>query len=385
MIANNPFVDAIWEVQQTDHNQTAEVWTAFEREARRRKEIGEFDKIFFTQIPPNNFENYDGTSRSSLFRGYPHPIRVPVQPVVRLAQTEVGAVSKFVATHGLGPSDIIILMEAASSSGQSFVTPEYALRAAEIALRADHDLKFILSSDKKIESRNHNIIDGSALTLRENAELTKYCTLLVGSSSAISWIATSDWAKPLPQIQLLRKNTRMYASMLQDAKYFGLPTENILEVVDVSPQETADMIISVVALGFAQTRSLYQRNIPLKFDFYLSQIYHELLKKRQYQKAAQAISCAFQRYSYDVAGRHELARAFQHILTPYLHLMWNRLTESERAAFVALGYKTTRNALAGGKWRSFLQLCIFALGGTNYRIARLLVLNVINEHLGMNS
>ena len=79
-----------------------------------------------------------------------------------------------------------------------------------------------MSSQIEIVSNDPHIISGHTLSFRENAELTKYCSLLVGCSSGITWLATSDWAKPLPMIQLLRKDKGVYASVVHDHEHFGL-------------------------------------------------------------------------------------------------------------------------------------------------------------------
>ncbi|MBI4429731.1 MAG: hypothetical protein HY562_11505 [Ignavibacteriales bacterium] len=374
-------MDSVWEIQQADYNQTKEVWTIFEKEARNRKEAGDFDEIFLTQIPPNNFQNYDGTSRSSLFRGYPHPITVPVQPVVWLTQSEVEAVRIFASVNNLRSPETAILIEAASTSGQSYVTPKFALAMAEIAATRNADLTFIISSDQMIEVSHNRIIDASALTLRENAELTKYCGLLVGCSSGISWIATSDWAKPLPQIQLLNGKTRMFASMLHDAKYFGLPTDNILELVDVSPDETAEVILSVMTRGFAHAHSLYQRDFPLRFDFYFSQIYHELLSRGLFLKAARALSCAFERYRYSSAGIDELKRTIRSVFTPYLHLLWDTLNKTEQAEFVSLGYQPVARMSMFHTWKTLFRLCILSIYSEDIQVARLFLAEIVKKYV----
>ena len=88
VIEGNPYVDEIWEIKQHTNNDVFTVWNQFEAEAARRKSNGEYDEIFLTQVHPGNFQNYDGTSRSSIFRGYPLPITVPITPVVRLSSNE---------------------------------------------------------------------------------------------------------------------------------------------------------------------------------------------------------------------------------------------------------------------------------------------------------
>jgi len=51
--------------------------------------------FFLHKSLPGNLQNYDGTIRSSIFNAYPHPITVPVTPVIRLSQAEVDNVRRF--------------------------------------------------------------------------------------------------------------------------------------------------------------------------------------------------------------------------------------------------------------------------------------------------
>jgi hypothetical protein len=68
---------------------------------------------------------------------------------------------------------------------------------------ANNNVAIILSSANKVNHPNKAIIDGSHLTLRETAQLSHHCTFLLGSSSGITWITTSDAGKQLPMVQLL--------------------------------------------------------------------------------------------------------------------------------------------------------------------------------------
>ena len=87
ILKENPFIDEIWEVSLADNNKMYEAWQKFEKKAYERKDLGEFDEVFLTQINPNNFQNFDGTVRSSIYRGYPKPITVPVAPILRLTSS----------------------------------------------------------------------------------------------------------------------------------------------------------------------------------------------------------------------------------------------------------------------------------------------------------
>jgi hypothetical protein len=128
------------------------------------------------------------------------------------------------ASHGRH----VVMFECAGLSGQTFVTLPFAVETARMLLH-DEECCFVLSSSEGFNSTDPRIIDASTLRFRENAELTRYATLFIGCSSGITWLSTSDWAKPLPTIQLLRKKTRSI-SMVHDAQHFGLPYDHIIDM-----------------------------------------------------------------------------------------------------------------------------------------------------------
>jgi hypothetical protein len=326
VIEGNPYVDEIWELPLRTNEEIVAAWRLFEIEARNKKSRGEYDEVYLTQVHPGNLQNYDGTSRSSIFRGYSKPITVPVQPVVRLSEQEIENVRRFADDHQLADKGKVILFECASSSGQSFVTPDFAVKVAQNVLKNITDVYFILSSDIPIQCADRHIIDGSVLSFKENAELTKYCCLVAGCSSGISWLATSDWAKPLPKIQLLSSYTVMYASMIYDAMYFGLPTDQILEMQDCTPDLVASCIQSVFDNGFAGAKKKYHQDIPLDLNFYLKQLYWELLQKNELSKAIGSLSVTRERF-----GDHpQLVYFLNNLVSPYAEVVWAGLSKDVR-------------------------------------------------------
>jgi len=332
VIEGNPYVDEIWELPLRTNEEIVAGWKLFETEAMERKGQGIYDEVYLTQVHPGNFQNYDGTSRSSIFRGYSKQITVPVQPVVRLSNKEVENVHRFADLHQLANKGKVILFECASSSGQSFVNPDFAVKVAQNVLKNSTDVYFILSSDIPVQSTDRHIIDGSVLSFKENAELTKYCCLLVGCSSGISWLATSDWAKPLPKIQLLSIDTVMYASMIYDAMYFGLPTDQILEMQGCTPDLVAFCIQTVFDNGFAAAREKYHRDVPLDLKFYFGQLYCEALQKNELSKAMRSLSVTRERF-----GNHPQLVYFLHnLFLPYAELAWADLSKDEREQIVNL-------------------------------------------------
>jgi hypothetical protein len=299
----NPSVDSIWEVPLPNREAIATGWGGFIREAHRRRRHGEFDLLFFTQVPPANYKNFDGTVRASIFNGYPHPITVPVAPVVRLSEEEVEHVKTFALQHGLAQYRRVVLFECAALSGQSFVTPDFALETARRVLQRMDDTAFVLSSSTVISTPHPHIIDGSGLRFKENAELTRYATLFVGCSSGISWLSTSDWAQRLPMIQLLRRATSVFASFCHDAEHFGLPSEHIIEMTDCTPEHLAGCIEAALRSPFSEARARYHENIPVDHRYYFNTFILSLLKSGRFLTASRSIGRVIRRYGFRAIPR----------------------------------------------------------------------------------
>lgn len=298
IIDGNPHVDDIWEIPLEKREEVPEAWDKFERESLERRNRGDFDEVYFTQISPNNFHNFDGTVRSSIFRAYPRPITVPVSPVLRLSASEIENVHHFAQVHGFDNKACVILFEYSFESGQSFVTLDFAHEVAKRLVREIPDAFIILSSNMSFQPNHVRIIDGSVLSFRENAELTKYCSLLVGCSSGISWLSTSDWAKPLPMIQLLNRDTSIFASFTHDFEYHGLPTDAIIEMTDCTSTRLVNCIIACVNRGYDHARLKYHEQIPLNFDNYINFIIWRLKgeTKGKYVKAFRSLINTIKRY-----------------------------------------------------------------------------------------
>ncbi len=291
VLLGNPDVDEIWEVPMANHGEMRAAWENFEQEAKEAKRRGEFDDIFLTQIFPNNFKNFDGTVRYSIFRAYPRPITVPVEPVIFLTSDEVENVNKFAQQHKLAQSYPVILFECSAGSGQTFVSPDFAVQFSQNLINYRPEARIILSSHKPIQTGDDRIIDGSQLSFRENAELTKYCSLLIGGSSGVSWLCTSTWAKPLPMIQLLNKFTSVFASFVHDYEYRGADTSMIIEMTDCSPDKLLLCTKTILLEGFESARVKFDEQIPLNFDHYFS-----LIKPQKRADRFHSMICTIKRY-----------------------------------------------------------------------------------------
>jgi len=231
VIKNNPDVDAVWEFQLQEGEPVAPMaWYRCRAEVGKRKEAGEFDLIFNTQVYPDNIRNFDGTTRSSTFRNYPYPVTVPVTPVIRLLPEEIAKVQVFAEQHRLSSYRHVILMECSPGSGQSAFNLEAGLELANRLTAFKGDLAVIVSTCLPFKSPHERIIAGNNISYRENAALTHHCTFLVGCSSGITWIQTSIASKQLKTVQFLSLSLGAgFASVAYDFKYWGLSTDHIIE------------------------------------------------------------------------------------------------------------------------------------------------------------
>jgi tetratricopeptide (TPR) repeat protein len=301
IIEENPFVDEIWEIPLANwaYELLPGNWSSFVDEALERYERGVYDFIFFTQIYPGNPHHFEGTVRPGIFLGYPGKITVPLQPSLVLRTEEVERVNDFAQRHRLHDFDQVILFECSSKSGQTHITPEFALQAAEkIASKSSGKHAVILSSHHAVARLGEGIIDGSVLTLREMAELTKYCTLLIGCSSGISTVSTSTWAKSLPMIQMLTNRCAMFASLAHDYLYFGLPTSHVIEMFDADVERLVSCFDSFLQKGWAETRGMYHEEPQVTFGYYLDFVRDFVVKAYDYYGFCVSLRHTVDRYGW---------------------------------------------------------------------------------------
>ncbi len=226
----NPYIDDIWEVSTEKSLTTTKEWRAFVKIAEQRKARGDFDIIFYIQIIDKNVMNLNGDIRDSIYKNYPHKVTVPQQPILQLSETEISNTDAFAAKHGLTGYRQVVLVECGPDSFTSSLNPASAYELADTFTKKYPDIAFILSSNKKVANPTARIIDGSVLSFRENAAITKYCTLLIGCSSGISWLSTSTAAKHLPKIIVLNSHAVLNSSMVEDHLLAGLPVNDIIEL-----------------------------------------------------------------------------------------------------------------------------------------------------------
>lgn len=277
----NPYVDDIWEVPTANSMANVEEWNSFVAEVDNRKDNGEFDQIYLTQIFAENWFNFDGGIRSSIYNNYQHPITVPHQPVIQLSDTEVENVKIFAENHNLAAYKQIILVECGADSFEAALNPQSAYKFAQELTAENKDVAVILSSNRMIESEKTNIIDGSELTFRENAEITKYCNLFIGVASGISWLTTTNWAQKLNTVLIIDQTHVPMPSMIFDHDYFQLSTDHIIEIKsnENALKKLKDCLNSISTKGFGKSRSAFNEQIVVEdFAFLYLQLKDSLSK-----------------------------------------------------------------------------------------------------------
>lgn len=273
IIDNNPYVDKVIEINDVPKNDRA-AFKALKNKFKTEKEQGLWDEVFVTQNMDDNLAYYDGCIRTCVFRAYPNPVTVDRTPVLTLSEPEKTNAANFANRHKLSSYRVRLLFEFAPQSGQLPITKELAIRLAENLVK-DPGVAIVLSSALKIEHPNEQIIDGSVLTLRETAGLSFFCTHLMGCSSGITWITTSDGARLLPMVQLINPDTIWQNFVSRDFKRFGQSTENIIDLIGLNEKKIQDCL-ELCFHDFPAARIKYSQQIPLKFNTSRNIVYNFL-------------------------------------------------------------------------------------------------------------
>jgi hypothetical protein len=255
-------VDIVREVNEVAKNDVV-AFRKFKRKILKEKESGLWDEVFITHNMDDNLAYYDGTIRGMILRAYRFPITVPFQPILELTAEEHQKVKTFAEKHNLTRFNNVILWEYAPQSGQAVLTKEFVLSLAEKIVQLPFTC-IILSSANSFTS-TENIIDASTLTVRENAALTHYCTLLIGCSSGITWLSTSTSAKLLPMVQLLDPNAYFLNAPSIDFSRYGIETKNLIEITEQKEQNIYNCIETIIKDGFSEAKKKYDQRLPLQF------------------------------------------------------------------------------------------------------------------------
>lgn len=300
VLANNPDIDAVWIWDAPiglGPVPDERAWGAFETAVLRRQQGPDaFDRVCLSQIWPRNFQHFDGTVRPSILRAWDAPITVPIDSTIRLAPAEEERVAAFVRNHGLDGSRRRILFECAANSGQSFVTPDFALEVAGLVEQSLPGCQFILSTHARRPTTLPNVIWADDLGIRENLALTWHADLFIGCGSGLTVVSTADAAAPLPNIQVLTAATSVYASFHHDFLHFGKPADRFVEMGDPDAAAVAAAAIACLTDGVAMARERWHRPLPLHFNFYRELIEAWCLARSRAADALESLGVTMDRY-----------------------------------------------------------------------------------------
>ena len=211
-----------------------------------------------------NLAYYDGTIRGMILRAYKKPITVPLQLVLELNDREHKRVEGFAVANKLTSFKHVILWEFAPQSGQSVLHFDFVMKLAErIAVLPGTCV--ILSSAISFTGSD-NIIDASILSIRENAALTHYCSLLIGCSSGITWLSTSTAAKQLPMVQLLASDVAFINAPSVDFRRYGFDDAGLIEITNITEENVYGCIKTILEHDFEEAKERYNNMLPLQFN-----------------------------------------------------------------------------------------------------------------------
>ncbi|MEP6594455.1 MAG: hypothetical protein ABJA71_00855 [Ginsengibacter sp.] len=280
IILNNPYVDETWEILIPSSLENENVFSNVISDAKNRKQNGQFDEIFVTQILGDNFSKYDSCVRTSIYRCYGKPLTVDKTPVLLLTAEEIEKARAFASINKLNAFKNVVLFECAPQSGQANFNDAFIKILSEEIIKI-RDTCVILSSAKKIDVKVSNVFDGSVLSIRETAALSHFCTLLIGCSSGITWATYSTAAKQLPTLQLLNNNAYIYNPPSIAFDRIGEPCNLIIELFDFDVTRASACISTILKEDFLKARQLYNQPAKKQFKIYRG-ITHSFLSKGKF-------------------------------------------------------------------------------------------------------
>jgi hypothetical protein len=332
VLANNTDIDEVWELPVASWAEMEHAWALLEIEARQLAEAGRFDHVFLTQISPARFADYDGTIRPSIFRTFGRAITVPVDVAINLTEEERAGVDRWFQTSPAAGASQVVLCECSSKSGQSFMTVDLAVQIAQRITAERSKAVVIVSTHEALPIEHPRIISGGSLSIRQTARLTDHVDLFVGCGSGLTVAATSGAAKPaLPNIQILKRSTSVYASFRHDFAHFGKPTGHFMELTAEDPAHLSRVAVAALADGFSAAQAEFDDPVPLSFGWYTELITLCLLERGRYVDAVHSLLVTAERY-----GWHpELQRFARHFVLPFTaadprSVMPHRRAERER-------------------------------------------------------
>jgi hypothetical protein len=237
ILDGNPHVDAVHKIVLSSRDEAfSSGWEEAKTWVADQVRMGNLEKVWFTQILPDNLRYYDGLIRTTIYGAYGKPVMGPHLPEVFLTETENRNVADFAVKHRLREFKHVFLFECGPGSGQSPLTPARAEAVAHALIKSHPEVVFLMSSTETLVRPCPQVVDASSLAYRENAALARYCTGLVGCFSGITVLTTSTAGKALPMLQILTKSNGLFrwGSVAMDFRRVQMDESRVIEMAEPS-------------------------------------------------------------------------------------------------------------------------------------------------------
>ena len=260
ILLGNPDVDEVMELEIDPARASGEEFARLEAKIDEIEASGRYDQLIHSQVlSRRHMARFYTTLRHTVFGILNRPITVDISPVVKILPVEKENVDRFVRLHALKSFSSVVLFECSPASGQSKVNLPFALEVARVVTRRNPAVCFVLSCPGAVPSDSPQIVGANSLSFRENAELSRHCSLLVGCSSGITWLCTSTAAKKLPMIQLLSRDSTIFAGVKFDFQIHGVDSSHIVEMTDYTIKSVAACIELEIREGILAAKERFDQ------------------------------------------------------------------------------------------------------------------------------
>jgi hypothetical protein len=294
----NPYIDELIYFEKIVNETNGDLYIRVINYVEDLVKKGSIDTYYFPQLISDNFSNFDGCLRRSMYRCYPRQITVDKTAILQIDDNEKAKAVQFANEHKLSSYKNVILFEASPMSGQVLLTEDNIKTWA--ASLADLESTCVITSSFKSFNIDHpHVFDGSVLSIRETAALTHYCTILLGCSSGITWITLTTAAKRLPLVQVLDAKAYIFNPPSIDFTVSGFNIENVIELYNVTNALIIEIFSQIFTFGFEKARLNHNQIVKNKFTLHRG-IIHDFLKRGKYKLISKFIGINVRQHGFNL-------------------------------------------------------------------------------------
>ena len=295
VVRNNTDINDVWVTEPPHGLPIGQEWAWFRAEADRRINNGEFDFGVFSQIWPDNYQNFDGGVRSGILNAYGRPITVPVVNNLTIGEGGRERVENFIRMHRFKQAAPRVLFECSSRSGQSAMTPELAQEVGTLFLRKEPNAAIVFSTDRPMQLSDPRFLPGWELDFAETALLSESCSLFIGCGSGVSVATLMTGTKPITTLQVLAKSASVLGSVAHDLAFFQHVNSHITETTTSDPEALCSLMTE---LGASEALGREPVRIAVTFDHLFDPLTVLLLNRGRVLDAVRSIQLTSARYGW---------------------------------------------------------------------------------------